>query len=155
MATRPCKTNTLHLLARDLSYSPYSHFRVGAAILDSAGRLYAGANVENAAYSGICAERVALVKCATASPSSRLQTASKRFLGTAADGAAVQYRTLVAVGVAGDGPDFCTPCGSCRQFLREFSADVPVYLFKPTGEHTVYTLDQLLPLGFGPDSLNN
>ena len=135
---------------------------MGAAILDSTRTLYKGANVENAAYSGICAERVALTKCVTVSVTDRLRTASTRPLATDGDGNGAERmvgdgggrRTLLAVGVAGDGDDYCTPCGVCRQFLREFSTDVPIYLFKSTGEHVVVGLDKLLPMSFGPDSLN-
>ncbi|BFZ57452.1 hypothetical protein PYCC9005_004504 [Savitreella phatthalungensis] len=95
--------------ARRLSYSPYSRFRVGAVVLDSAGGVYRGANVENAAYSGICAERVALTKCVTD--------------GDVAEKLGSEGRKLKAVGVASDAKtSWTTPCGSCRQFLREFSA---------------------------------
>ena len=111
-----------------------------------------------------------MTKCATASATARLRTASTR-QDTAGDstfaasaegsdrgldqGGKAEDRTLIAIGVAGDGTSYVTPCGVCRQFLREFSTDLPIYLFKDdTVDHTVVGLDRLLPMSFGPDSLN-
>lgn len=115
--------------ARLQAYAPYSNFLVGAALLDEQGRIHAGCNVENAAYpQGVCAEAGAL---------SALVLAGGRSL-----------RAVLVVG-AGDAP--CTPCGGCRQKLREFAADdVPVHLCGPDGLHRTVTLGQLLPMSFGP-----
>ena len=118
--------------ARLRAYAPYSRFAVGAAVLDQEGRIHAGCNVENAAYpQGICAEATALVHMVLAGG-----------------------RQVQAVAVVGDAPQPVTPCGGCRQKLREFAADaVPVIV---ADLHTVrarYTLGELLPVSFGPDHL--
>lgn len=118
---------------------PYSLFRVGASLLlhqstTSEPSTIEGANVENAAYPvGTCAERVAF--------------------GTAV----VQGHKLgsfKAVAVATDIDDFCSPCGMCRQFLREFlSLETPIFMFNKEGKYIVRTMGELLPLSFGPDVL--
>ncbi|OSS49841.1 hypothetical protein B5807_06045 [Epicoccum nigrum] len=125
--------------AKTKAYCPYSLFRVGAALLlnqstSSEPSIIVGANVENAAYPvGTCAERVAF--------------------GTAV----VQGHKLgsfKAVGVATDIDDFCSPCGMCRQFLREFLAlETPIFMFNKEGKYIVRTMGELLPLSFGPDVL--
>lgn len=122
--------------AKTASYSPYSKFRVGAALLGKDGRLFRGTNVENAAYSpGICAERSAVAAAVTE--------------GT---------RSFEAVAVASDSTDWITPCGVCRQVLREFcSLDTPVYLSRDKGEQVewiVRTVGELLPMSFGPEDLD-
>ena len=118
--------------ARLRAYAPYSHFAVGAAVLDEHGHIHAGCNVENAAYpQGVCAEAAALVHMVMAGGH--------------------RVRAVAVVGVA---PQPVTPCGGCRQKLREFAADdVPVWV---ADEHSVrarYTLGELLPASFGPDHL--
>jgi len=118
--------------ARERAYAPYSHFAVGAALLDEQGRIHAGCNVENAAYpQGLCAEAVALGHLVLAG-------------GT-------RVRAAVVAGVA---PTPVTPCGGCRQKLREFGADeVPVW---SADAHTItarHTLGELLPASFGPQHL--
>ncbi|KAK4055927.1 hypothetical protein OIO90_002920 [Microbotryomycetes sp. JL221] len=99
------------LQARNGSYSPYSNFRVGACLLTTDGEFVQGANIENASYGGaICAERTAIVKAASEGK-----------------------RKFVALAVASDMNDPCSPCGICRQVLREFcSLDMPV-LLAPAG----------------------
>lgn len=125
--------------ARRLSYSPYSHFAVGAALLAEDGTLYTGGNIENAAYSVCnCAERTALFKA--------VSEGRTRFTALA-----------VAGGPAGaneaDLP-LCTPCGVCRQALYEFCGDaLPVVLAHGNGQYRQLTLGELLPLGFGPKDL--
>ena len=119
-------------LARRLmlrAHAPYSKFHVGAALRAADGSLHGGCNVENAAYpQGLCAEAGAI----------------------AAMVAAGQRRILECV-VVGPGPEFITPCGGCRQKLREFAADdLPIHLCGPDGLHRTVTLGQLLPLSFGP-----
>jgi cytidine deaminase len=120
------------LAARGQAYAPYSRFHVGAALLDEQGRLHAGCNVENAAYpQGTCAEAGALAAMALAGG-----------------------RRLRAVLVVGAGAEPCTPCGGCRQKLREFGDDaLPVLVADPSGLRARFTLGQLLPASFGPDHL--
>lgn len=115
--------------AQAAAYAPYSGFHVGAALLVADGRVFLGANVENAAYSpSICAERVAV-------PSAIVAGA----------------RELTALAVVGDGPGPCTPCGVCRQVLYEFAPSLLVVSAGTTGEPVRHVLDQdLLPHGFGP-----
>ncbi|KAF1359516.1 cytidine deaminase [Lizonia empirigonia] len=125
--------------AKSKAYCPYSLFRVGASLLlnqstTSEPSTIVGANVENAAYPvGTCAERVAF--------------------GTAV----VQGHRLgsfKAVAVATDIDDFCSPCGMCRQFLREFlNLETPIFMFNKEGKYIVRTMGELLPLSFGPDVL--
>ncbi|KAF2133056.1 cytidine deaminase [Dothidotthia symphoricarpi CBS 119687] len=121
--------------AKAKAYCPYSLFRVGASLLlASSSEIITGANVENAAYPvGTCAERVAM--------------------GTAIH-AGHKLGSFKAVGVSTDIQDFCSPCGMCRQFLREFlGLDVPVFMFNKEGKYIVRTMGELLPLSFGPDVL--
>lgn len=112
--------------ARENAYAPYSHFRVGAALLASSGRVYVGCNVENVSFGGtICAERAAL--CAAVAAGERKFTA----LAVTAGGAPV------------------VPCGICRQMLAEFAGDggLPVICAQEGGDR-VYTLGDLLPDSF-------
>ena len=120
------------LAARDQAYAPYSQFRVGAALLDEQGRIHAGCNVENAAYpQGVCADAGAL--------SALVLAGGKR---------------LAAVLVLGVGPRPVTPCGGCRQKLREFGADaLPILAADPSGLRARFTLGELLPSSFGPEDL--
>ena len=114
------------------AYVPYSHFPVGAALLCRDGTVFTGCNVENAAYgSTICAERTALVKAVSE--------------GRTGD--------FSAIAIAGQGDDYCWPCGSCRQMLYEFSPDLTVLAARKDGTYQSATIAQLLPNGFGPHSL--
>ncbi len=126
----------LSIKARENSYSPYSNFRVGAALLTASGKVYTGCNVENASYGVcICAERVAISKA--------ISEGEKDF---------------VAIAIAGahkDAPigEPCAPCGICRQTIAEFcGADFKILLAKEDGFDT-YTLSELLPLSFTKNSL--
>ncbi len=114
------------------AYAPYSGFRVGAALLAADGRVFVGANVENAAYPAtICAERVALPAAVVAGA-----------------------RAFAALAVVGDGDGPCTPCGICRQALYEFAPDLTVYASGADGAVAEYVLGRdLLPHGFGPHRL--
>jgi cytidine deaminase len=114
------------------AYAPYSNFRVGAVLRGANGKLYAGCNVENAAYpQGTCAEVAAIAVMV-------------------ADG----ERRIVEALVMGEGEALIAPCGGCRQHLSEFAAaDVPVHLSGPTGVRRTVTMGELLPLAFGADSL--
>ncbi|EPQ56215.1 cytidine deaminase [Gloeophyllum trabeum ATCC 11539] len=128
--------------AKEGSYSPYSKFRVGAALLSASGEVIKGANVENASYGGtICAERTAIVKAVSE--------------GT---------RSFVAIAVTSDVPHAISPCGICRQVLREFltlstpillvPADYAARLLEGKEDGVVEaTLEQLLPMSFGPEHL--
>ena len=114
------------------AHAPYSKFHVGAAVRAEDGSIHGGCNVENAAYpQGTCAEAGAI----------------------AAMVAAGGKRILECV-VIGPGPELITPCGGCRQKLREFATDdLPVHLCGPDGLHRTVTLGQLLPMSFGPHHL--
>jgi len=114
------------------AYAPYSKFHVGAAVRADDGSIHGGCNVENAAFpQGACAEAGAI----------------------AAMVAAGGRRILECV-VVGPGPEVITPCGGCRQKLREFATDdLPVHLCGPDGLHRTVTLGQLLPMSFGPHHL--
>ncbi|MCB1714430.1 MAG: cytidine deaminase [Candidatus Competibacteraceae bacterium] len=118
--------------AREQAYAPYSTFKVGAAVRARSGRVYAGCNVENAAYpQGWCAEASALAAMILAGE-----------------------RELIEVAVLADGPDLVTPCGGCRQKLREFgAAELPIHLCDSSGVRRSVTLGELLPLSFGPEHL--
>jgi len=118
--------------ARLRAYAPYSRFLVGAAVLDEHGQIHPGCNVENAAYpQGVCAEAGALSALVLAGG-----------------------RRAVAVAVVGDSPEWVTPCGGCRQKLREFAGpDTPILIGNTTQLQAILTLDQLLPHSFGPDHL--
>lgn len=122
-----------------MSYVPYSHFHVGAALLTTNGKVYTGCNIENAAYGpSNCAERTAIFKAVSEGE-----------------------RNFEAIAVVG-GPedadgnpiiqDFCPPCGVCRQVMSEFcKKDFKIILAKSPTEQKVFTLDQLLPESFSLD----
>jgi cytidine deaminase len=119
--------------AKSQAYAPYSKFHVGAAILGGDGKIYAGCNVENAAYpSGTCAEAGAI---------------AEMILGGA--------KKITAVMVIGDGDQLCTPCGNCRQRLREFAgSETPVHIADDKSIRQSFTLAELLPFSFGPENLS-
>lgn len=131
--TRMEATDTLFSAARAVqarAHAPYSRFHVGAAIRDETGAVHAGCNVENAAYPvGTCAEAGAIAAM------------------IAAGG-----RRIAAILVLGDGEALVTPCGACRQRIREFAGpDTPILSGDSSGLRARYTLDQLLPASFGPE----
>ena len=120
------------LAARSKSHSPYSGYAVGAAILDEQGRIHPGANMENAAYPQGCP--------AEASPLPAMVIPARK-----------QAKPVL---LTGPGPDVITPCGGCRQKLREFAApDLRIIAGDPSGIKAQWTLDELLPHSFGPDHL--
>jgi cytidine deaminase len=118
------------LEARKWAYAPYSHYKVGAALLTASGRVYDGVNVENAAYpNGICAERVAAFKA--------VSEGEREF-------------SAIAVVTSNGG----SPCGACRQVLSEFGGDTLVYLADEQGNLCQETtVAELLPGAFGPNDL--
>ena len=120
------------------SYSPYSHFRVGAALLAKSGNIYGGCNIENASYTPtVCAERTAFFKA--------VSSGERSFEGIAIVG-----------GPDGVIRDFCPPCGVCRQVMAEFGHpdEFRILLENAAGEVKEFTLAELLPLGFGPANLD-
>jgi cytidine deaminase len=120
--------------ARDRAYAPYSGFAVGAALLTADGSVVTAGNVENASYSlAICAERAAVA-------------------AAVADG----HLELAAIAVAGPGPDPVTPCGACRQVLRELppGPGLVVLAAGEEGDRVLRTtVGELLPRSFGPENL--
>jgi cytidine deaminase len=120
--------------AQARAYVPYSRFKVGAAIRSADGSIHAGCNIENAAYPiGNCAEASAI--------------AAMIMAGEA---------RIAEVMVIGDGSALCTPCGGCRQRLREFGApDIKVHIADQKGVRATFTLGELLPASFGPENLSN
>lgn len=118
--------------AMERAHAPYSKFHVGAAVKGANGKIYAGCNVENASYpEGWCAETSAIAAMVM-------------------DG----ETRLAEVVVVGRGEALVTPCGGCRQRLREFAADdLPIHVCSPDGLRKTVTLVELLPLSFGPESL--
>lgn len=117
--------------AKERSYSPYSRFKVGTALLTADGNVITGTNVENATYGAtICAERAAVVRAISEG-----------------------YRDFVAIAIASDAKSETYPCGICRQFLAEFGLDIKVITGKPEGEIRVNTVAELLPFAFTKKTL--
>ncbi len=119
---------------QEKAYAPYSRFRVGAALRTPSGAVFAGCNVENAAYpQGACAETGAISSMVAAGE-----------------------RRIAEILVIGDGEGLCTPCGGCRQRIREFAAsDTPIHIAGPEGIRRRLTLGELLPHSFGPKNLTS
>ena len=120
------------LAAHRNAHAPYSNYPVGAAVRTDTGRVFAGCNVENAAYpQGWCAEASAIAAMVTAGE-----------------------RRIVEVLTLSNGQMIGTCCGGCRQKIREFAAlDIPIYSCGPEGLRTTFTLEGLLPHSFGPENL--
>ncbi len=123
--------------AREFSYSPYSEYMVGAALLTAEGEIYTGCNIENAAYGpSNCAERTAIFKA--------VSEGKKDFSAIAIVG-----------GKKGSAGDYAAPCGVCRQVMMEFCnpQQMQVIVAKNTEEYKLFTLEQLMPEGFGAANL--
>ena len=119
------------LEAREKSYSPYSNFKVGAAILTKSGKVFTGCNIESASYTPtICAERTALSKCISEG-----------------------HTDIEKIAVVGSLEKISYPCGVCRQFLREFGKDIVIISATSENNFTEYKLSELLPNSFGPEDL--
>lgn len=116
------------------AYAPYSRFKVGAAIATPDGQIFTGCNVENAAYPvGSCAEAGAI--------SAMIAGGGNR---------------IGEIVVMGEGETLCTPCGGCRQRIREFATpDTRIHVAGPEGIRKSFTLDELLPFSFGPENLTD
>lgn len=125
-------------VTRHSAYAPYSHFKVGAALLTERGKIYTGCNIENAAYTpSNCAERTAFFKAVS-------------------DGER-NFRAIAIVG-GKEGEkdyDFCSPCGVCRQVMMEFCdpEEFEIVLGNSAGDIKVIKLKDILPEGFGPENL--
>ena len=123
-----------------MAYTPYSKFKVGAALLTEKDKIYGGFNIECAAYSPTnCAERTALFRA--------LYDNNKKFKAIAVvGGKELENEPL---------PDYTPPCGVCRQMLREFCNphEFKVILAKSLKDFKIFTLEELLPLSFGPENL--
>ena len=115
------------------AHAPYSHFPVGAALRTPSGKVFAGCNVENAAYpQGTCAETGAIAAMAAAGE-----------------------RAIEVILTIADGDMLATPCGGCRQKIREFATPATViHVAGPEGVRKTYTMDELLPDSFGPENLD-
>ena len=123
--------------ARENAYVPYSHFAVGAALLAKNGRMYTGCNIECATYTPTnCAERTALFK--------------------AVSEGVREFEAIAVVGAKVGAPDdalVTSPCGVCRQVLREFAPNIEIICLNGAGEERTFTLEELLPHSFGPEYL--
>lgn len=127
--TNPLKTAQV---AMNKAYVPYSNFPVGAVIYTENGKQYSGCNVENAAYpEGTCAEAGAIAAMVL-------------------DG----EQSINEIYVMGEGDNLVTPCGGCRQKIREFaSPDTKIHICSPNEVRKTFTLEELLPASFGPENL--
>jgi cytidine deaminase len=121
----------LAIAAREHAHAPFSNFRVGAALEDSAGRIHTGCNVENATYGlTLCAERVAVFKAVSEG-----------------------VRQFRRIAVAADAENLTPPCGACRQILWEFCGDIEIILVNPHGASETMRLAQLFPRPFDANFL--
>lgn len=126
------------LEARKMAYAPYSNFTVGAALLAANGQIFTGCNIESASFSPTnCAERTALFTA--------VAQGVKDFTAIAVVGGKIGETKL----------DYCAPCGVCRQMLAEFCTPVEfkVIIAKTENDYLVKTLEELLPMSFGPERL--
>ena len=115
------------------SYSPYSRFKVGAAIECADGTIFTGCNIENAAFGAtMCAEAAAVASAVSAGK-----------------------RKFRRIAITSDGSAYCFPCGTCRQLLSEFSPDMEVLSARADGRYVSYPLSTLLPMIFGKEQLGN
>ncbi|MBP9693302.1 MAG: cytidine deaminase [Alphaproteobacteria bacterium] len=117
------------------SYSPYSHFKVGSALKAASGTIYIGTNVENASYS--------LAQCAEGAAITAMVAGGDR-----------EISEILVYCDSGNVDLLCTPCGACRQKIREFATpQTKIYLSTKNGVQKTVTIEDLLPLSFGPENL--
>jgi cytidine deaminase len=115
--------------ARQKAYVPYSHYKVGAALLGKSGKVYTGCNVENASYGHtVCAERTAVLKAVSEGET--------------------EFEAIAVVTKNGG-----SPCGACRQVLSEFAPKLTIYIADKNGEYRTTTMKKLLPDSFTPAHL--
>ena len=125
------------LQARKAAYAPYSNYAVGAALLTKFGKMYLGGNIENASYGGTnCAERTTFFKA--------VSEGEREFTAIA-----------IAGGMIGEEPtEYAYPCGICRQVMQEFAdSEFQVFVVKSVSDYKAYKLSELLPFGFGGQSI--
>ena len=123
--------------ARELSYSPYSEFKVGAALLSDDKRVFTGCNIENASYTPTnCAERTAIFK--------------------AVSEGVKKFSAIAVVGGFENTSEYCFPCGVCRQVLQEFCnpESFVIIVAKSESDYKEFKLKELLPFGFSPEDLS-
>ena len=123
--------------ARERAYAPYSHFKVGAALLAEDGRIFTGCNIENAGYTpSNCAERTAFFKAVS-------------------EGVRDFQAICIVGGKDGKLTEYTAPCGVCRQVMMEFCdpETFQIILAVDKEKYDIFTLNELLPLGFGPSNL--
>ncbi len=117
--------------AKEKSFSPYSKFRVGAALLTKSGSVYTGCNIENSSYSlTICAERTALFKAVSEGE-----------------------KSFSKILIVSDANDFISPCGACRQVISDLAGDIEIILTNVQGEMQSKKVNDLLPFAFGKANL--
>ena len=117
--------------ARKKAYTPYSKFKVGAAVLSVDGKIFTGCNIENASFGlAVCAERVAIFKA--------ISEGTTKF---------------EAIAVIGDTDKPCSPCGACRQVISEFGEDIPLIMANLNGAVKIKKIKELLPEAFGKNDL--
>ncbi len=117
--------------AKKIALPPYSNFHVGAALLTKEGKVYLGGNIETPSYSlTVCAERTAIFKAITEGE-----------------------REFSAIAIASDSPDYCPPCGACRQVIKDLCGDVDVVMINAKEEIKVLKISELLPFAFGDEDL--
>jgi cytidine deaminase len=119
--------------SKQFSYSPYSNFRVGAALLSDDNRIFTGCNVESSSYGlTMCAERTAIFKAYSEGE-----------------------RKFIAIAVAADTEDYISPCGACRQVISDLCGDIDVILINKNNDHKIFKASELLPFAFSDKELNN
>lgn len=117
--------------AKKIALPAYSNFHVGAALMTQDGKIYLGGNIETASYSlTICAERTAIFKAISEGE-----------------------RKFSAIAIASDSPDYCPPCGACRQVIKELCGNVDVIMINDKNKIKVLNISELLPLAFGDEDL--
>lgn len=119
------------IAAKSKAMPAYSNFHVGAALITGDGKIYHGCNIESSSYSlTICAERTAIFKAISEGE-----------------------RNFEAISIASDSPDFCPPCGACRQVINDLCGDIDIVMINSNKELKVLKLSELLPFSFGSEDL--